>query len=54
MRGGSDFLERISLYRLSEISPIIVGLYKMKTCTQIWDFGFRAKINVVSPSDSAN
>ena len=25
----------------------------MKTCTQISDSGFRVKINVVSPSDSA-
>ena len=27
--------------------------YKMKTCTQISDSGFRWKINVVSPGDSA-
>ena len=27
--------------------------YKMKTCTQISDSGFRGKINVVSPGDSA-
>ena len=27
--------------------------YKMKTCTQISDSGFRGEINVVSPSDSA-
>ena len=26
--------------------------YKMKTCTQISDSGFRGKINVVSPGDS--
>ena len=28
-------------------------LYKMKTCTQISDSGFREKINVVNPGDSA-
>ena len=27
--------------------------YKMKTCTQISDSGFRGKINLVSPGDSA-
>ena len=27
--------------------------YKIKTCTQISDSGFRGKINVVSPGDSA-
>ena len=27
--------------------------YKMKTCTQISDYGFRGNINVVSPGDSA-
>ena len=27
--------------------------YKMKTCTQISDSGFRGKINVVNPGDSA-
>ena len=26
--------------------------YKMKTCTQISDSGFRGKINVVNPGDS--
>ena len=28
-------------------------MYKVKTCTQIVDSGFRGKINVVNPGDSA-
>ena len=27
--------------------------YKIKTCTQIWDSGFRGKIDVDNPGDSA-
>ena len=42
------FLDNFSFHKLC----LCVG-YKMKTCTQISDSGFRGKINVVSLGDSA-
>ena len=42
------FLDNFSFHKLC----LCVG-YKMKTCTQISDSGFRRKINVVSQGDSA-
>ena len=47
---ASIFLDNFSFYRFCLF--MYTG-YKMKTCTQISDSGFRGKINVVSPSDSA-
>ena len=38
-------------FHLTNSVCLCVG-YKMKTCTQISDFGFRGKINVVNPGDS--
>ena len=40
------------LFNLQVLFVLGVG-YKMKTCTQISDSGFRGKINVVNLGDSA-
>ena len=52
-KGSLDqhFLDSFSFHFTSS-GCLCVG-YKMKTCTQISDSGFRRKINVVSPGDSA-
>ena len=42
------FLDKFSFHKLC-----LCAGYKMKTCTQISDSGFRGEINVVSPGDSA-
>ena len=39
-------------FQLRNSDCLCVG-YKMKICTQILDFGFRGKINVVTTGDSA-
>ena len=43
----SIFLNNFSFYKFC------LFMYKVKTCTQIVDSGFRGKINVVNPGDSA-
>ena len=47
---GQHFLA-IKFHSTSSVC-LCVG-YKMKACTQISDFGFRGKINLVIPGDSA-
>ena len=48
-RVSVKFLVKIYSHFTSSVC-LCVG-YKMKTCTQISDSGFRRKINVVNPSD---
>ena len=53
---ASIFFDNFSFYKFCLFMFMFMFTcigYKMKTCTQISDSGFRGKINVASPGDSA-